>query len=332
MVYETVSFTEVISRNKRALGAVRLEAELIRLQAAKGRELDRGADRMLTLDLIGEAATALGDFFRAMPGSRCRSQVEKPRLGIERARRKNVPAKLFAAAALGLLTKNLRNVPILKPEHQPTGSQIVSSLDVCEELARVAQEAYTVACKNWGRLDLQARVAASEPVARRVVTHSRPDGDAIVSAWLAVRYLFAGEPVEVLFVPRQRVLGCFRPGDCLVDVGNTHDPKNQLYDHKPPALPARYDSCAARMVWAQLLKGGTPVKHLERLVNAVHARDSVRHRSRYREELAWSERRGGFHLELARFQKGGHDDATIFRRLSKWLDDENLKLKIASSR
>ena len=36
---------------------------------------------------------------------------------------------------------------------------------------------------------------------RRVVTHSKPDGDAIASAWLAATYLFPGEHVEVAFVP-----------------------------------------------------------------------------------------------------------------------------------
>ena len=35
---------------------------------------------------------------------------------------------------------------------------------------------------------------------RRVVTHKRPDVDALVSVWLAERYLFSGHPVKVEFL------------------------------------------------------------------------------------------------------------------------------------
>ncbi len=41
-------------------------------------------------------------------------------------------------------------------------------------------------------------------VARRIATHRKPDADAIAASWLAEAYLFAGEKVEVAFVPRRR--------------------------------------------------------------------------------------------------------------------------------
>src|SRR5438045_2621079 len=83
--------------------------------------------------------------------------------------------------------------------------------------------------------------------------------------------------------PRERVLGCFRAGDCLVDVGNTFDPARHLFDHKPPAFPSRHDSCAAKLVWEHLLALGKPVQHLEQLVLAVFAWDSVKRRKEFGE-------------------------------------------------
>jgi hypothetical protein len=124
-------------------------------------------------------------------------------------------------------------------------ARLEPALDLCEHLAEVASPVLRAARKRWGSLDVQVRVRPSEVVTRRIITHANPDGDALVSAWLAERYLFAGEAAEVLFVPRKRVLGCLRPGDCLVDVGNAFDPAHHLFDHKPPALPSRHDSCAA---------------------------------------------------------------------------------------
>jgi hypothetical protein len=41
-------------------------------------------------------------------------------------------------------------------------------------------------------------------VARRIATHREPDADAIAAARLAEAYPFAGEDVEVDFVPRRR--------------------------------------------------------------------------------------------------------------------------------
>ncbi len=53
---------------------------------------------------------------------------------------------------------------------------------------------------------------------RLVLTHSKPDADAIAAAWLAATHLFTGEHVEVAFVARPRH-GWRAPGaDCLVEV------------------------------------------------------------------------------------------------------------------
>jgi hypothetical protein len=153
-----------------------------------------------------------------------------------------------------------------------------------------------------------------------VITHDKVDGDAAAAAWLAERFLFAGEPVEVLFAPRGRVWGAWRAGDCFVGVGNTHDPGHLFFDHKPPAFGSRHDSCAARLVWDQLVKLGRPVRHLRPLVDVVFAGDSARGRARFRGEYAGS-RRAGFHRALADARAVHRIDADVYRAVRRWLDD-----------
>src|SRR4051794_29648478 len=72
--------------------------------------------------------------------------------------------------------------------------------------------------------------ALYEMVTRRIATHRKPDADAIAAVWLAEAYLFAGEDIEVAFVPRCRpgmLAGSF---DCVVDVSNAHDPDRLVFD------------------------------------------------------------------------------------------------------
>ena len=66
---------------------------------------------------------------------------------------------------------------------------------------------------------------------KRILTHKRPDLDAIVSAWLAQDFLFAGEASEVLFVNRKILLQAKQDADCLVDVGNAYQPQRLWFDH-----------------------------------------------------------------------------------------------------
>ena len=72
---------------------------------------------------------------------------------------------------------------------------------------------------------------------RMVVTHAKPDGDAIASAWLAATYLFPGEDVEVAFASRPRPGRPSPDADCVVDIGCLHDPQRHVFDHKPRLSP-----------------------------------------------------------------------------------------------
>lgn len=318
LVYETVSFHEVINRMERALGGVRREAGYITAQVVSDvPSLDRGPDRLLTLALVIEAAGDIAAGLRRLPvidgvpPSAGRGRKAVPTVS-------GSPGKLHAASALGLLAKNARNVPLLKSEHHPIAQELRQALDLCEQMVAVAQPAHRAARAKWGRLDARMRIRPSV-AARRIITHADPDGDALVAAWLAERHLFAGETVEILFVPRERVLGCLRIGDCLVDVGNTLDPARHLFDHKPPALPSRHDSCAAKLVWEHLLASGEPVKHLEDLVLAVFAWDSVKRRQEFAAQ-ATASKRDGFHAALDVAKQQGMNNAALYRHLRRWLN------------
>ena len=158
----------------------------------------------------------------------------------------------------------------------------------------------------------------AETAMRLVITHSKPDGDAIASAWLAARYMFPGEHVEVAFVAR------FRPGqpvpaaDCLVDIGCAFEPQRLAFDHKPPAFVDRNQNCATRLVWEHLLSLGRPVGHLGALVRVVHEGDRSPP-GRPSSELAKS-RSEGFHSRLKQARARGGGDYLLYREMRGWLD------------
>lgn len=233
--------------------------------------------------------------------------------------------KLNAAGALGLIAKNVRNVAALQPAHRPTHEQKGEALRLTVEALRLAMNARDVGQMVFGWADDDCRVRPAREVTRRVITHDKVDGDAVAAAWLAERFLFAGEPAEVLFVPRERVWGAWRVGDCIVDVGNTHDPKHLFFDHKPPAFENRHHYCAAWLVWSHLIKTGRPVRHLKPLVDVVHAGDSAQERVWFKDEYAES-KRAGFHKALADAKAVHRTDADVYRAVRQWLDKHHKKI------
>ena len=147
----------------------------------------------------------------------------------------------------------------------------------------------------------------------RILTHIAPDLDAVVSAWLAQRYLFAGR-AEVHFIPRKIVRERF-PGDCLVDIGNSHDPDRLWFDHKPPAFPDRNQTCAAKLVWEHLLRRGEPLWHLEPLITVTFEGDTRRHSPALKQS-----RLDGPHAELALANRLHATNCERYERMRRWLD------------
>jgi hypothetical protein len=213
---------------------------------------------------------------------------------------------------LGLIAKNVRNVPVLQAEHRPTQNERRIAIDLSDEASRIARRASILVRREFGNADSSCRVGRRSLCSVRIITHSEPDGDAIVSAWLAERFLLVDEVAEVIFVPRPRVIGAHRPGDCLVDVGNTHDPGNLFFDHKRPAFRSRHASCAAKLVWDHVRGLGIDAQDLEPLIRAVFAGDSPKMRPVYEREYRESGT-NGFHAELPRIRGAGASDAETYR-------------------
>jgi len=154
---------------------------------------------------------------------------------------------------------------------------------------------------------------------KRVATHKQPDADAVASAWLTEIYLFAGEEVEVIFVPRHRARQAAPNADCFVDIANMHDPERLCFDHKPPAFADRNATCATKLVWEHLLRLGRPVGHLEALVETVHEGD---HNPPRRPSPALqASRTGGFHAHVAQAHRAGADDGQLYSALRRWLNE-----------
>jgi hypothetical protein len=160
---------------------------------------------------------------------------------------------------------------------------------------------------------------------KRIATHSAPDADALVAAWLAQRFLFPGEASEVVFVPRD-----YRPPpvpahDAVVDVGRAHDPARLLFDHKPPAFEDRDSTCATRLLWEHLLALGRPVAHLADLVQAVHDGDAVSRRGG--SQAYKRSRESGLHALVAAARIQGHPDAGMHALAARWLDGHEAGLR-----
>jgi len=329
LVYETVGFYEVTSRLNRALGYLRIEAQFLKQAAQCKRPPSRLRldDRLLTLDLIAKHAQHLLKLLLNTPtnseaGTPANREAEESEMGC-------VPEKLYAATTLGLVAKNLRDVAVLQREHRPTHEEKKLALYLTRATLKLARTARDATRGKFGPADNSFRIGPKTP-ARRVITHAAVDGDAIVSAWLAERFLFAGESIEVLFLPLGRVLGAYRRGDCLVAVGNTLDAENLFFDCKPPAFVNKFDSCAARLIWDHLIALGFPVKHLRTLVDAVFAEslekaaDSLPAKARFAVEYMNSKRHG-FHKALADAKRKHSTDAKVYRFMRRWLDNHDKK-------
>ena len=152
---------------------------------------------------------------------------------------------------------------------------------------------------------------------KRIVTHKKPDADALVAIWLAARHLFGAEEVDVVFVGRNYILPTDLPPDCVVDVGRAYDPARLVFDHKPPAFPDRNLTCAARLVWEHLLALGEPVHHLRQLIQVIHEGDR-RPAGKHTPALLLSKRQG-FHAYISRLRKSLNDQQ-LYRAARTWLD------------
>jgi hypothetical protein len=100
-----------------------------------------------------------------------------------------------------------------------------------------------------------------------IVTHQRPDLDAILSAYLLKRY--ADVSADVKFVPAGKT---DPTAWAVVDTGGEYDPDSLRFDHHGCG-PDEEDS-AALQVWLYLQQQGVYINHLKPLVDLVHRGDT----------------------------------------------------------
>jgi hypothetical protein len=319
LVYDTVGFHEVTSRLHRVLGSVRQEVQYLDQQIAREQLPDRLPDRLLTLDLIAEHAGTLSRLLAGLevqPGvPRNRAKSPAP----ARSQRKELPAKLHAASALGIIAKNVRNVTVLQPEHLPMAQEKKQALALTKAVRQLASAGQARARRAFGNADGSLRVRSRRQSTCRIITHQAPGVDVLVAVWLTERFLLQDESVEVLFVPRRRALGAYRSGDCLVAVGHTHDPAHRFFDAESSGLPDRAGPGTAELIWKHLRSSGSAVEHLESLISALCAGRPMNPQARSladRAEITTE----GLHATLRRLRSSAATEADVYRTARRWLD------------
>ena len=323
-VFDTTGYSEIGSRIPRSYGQVNKLYQAVA----------RFADRLTDGDRVAEAATcrflnACGELFQAVRRHYRDRPANEPDLtpafNFGRWRdwssapddELRVP-KVVRGLTGGIVymektVRDLRRLPDLPADRQfwPSRLQSHSALVQLFEMIRTL-------------LRIQ-EILAGRPATQRIVTHSKPDGDAVTAVWLAERFLFEGRSAHVSFVAYDYDWASGPPADCVIDMGGLHAPARGLFDHKLPALADRHDSCAARLVWDHLVELGRPVRHLEPLVNVVYAGDSARARSRFKDEFAES-KRAGFHKALKDAKAEHTSDAGVYRVMRQWLNKHDKKM------
>ena len=153
--------------------------------------------------------------------------------------------------------------------------------------------------------------------AAKIATHRTPDADAIVSTWLAQRYLFQNRPSTVQFVGREFGARQFKDFHAVLDVGRAYDPERYFFDHKPPAFSHRDQHCATSLVRDQVSKLGHPVAHLEGLVQVVHDGDAATRRGQ--SEAYARSRTNGLHAIINEARSIATSDQMLYRGVAELL-------------
>jgi hypothetical protein len=162
-----------------------------------------------------------------------------------------------------------------------------------------------------------SRLQRLERGKRRIATHSGPDADAIVAAWIGERFLFRARQCRVEFVDY-----AFRPSseteyDCVVDVGGTFVPARNIFDHKPPAFADRHQSCAAKLIWEKAGKHRA-LPQLAELIELVHDGDAITRRSRSARYA--QSNRTGMHALIRHARNYTQGDQMLYQAIKVYLE------------
>lgn len=157
---------------------------------------------------------------------------------------------------------------------------------------------------------------------RRLATHRKLDADAIVSTWIAERFLFPRQRCQIDFVPRDFKPNLNSPFDAILDVGKRYDPATLTFDHKPPSFDHRDDNCATSLVWEHAINNGVRIKYLKKLVRLVHEGDAATRRNG---SLPYQQsRETGLHAIVRHGREYTHSDLMLYRGVTLYLDAKYL--------
>jgi hypothetical protein len=105
----------------------------------------------------------------------------------------------------------------------------------------------------------------------------------------------------------------------VVDVTNTFEARQLIFDHKPPAFEHRNHTCAAKLVWQYLVSMGQAVHHLASLIEVVHEGDSNPPRKASPELI--QSRTSGLHFLVTSIRSENVSDRELYNTVKLWLDD-----------
>jgi len=318
-VFDTTGYGEVGSRLARAGGGVTKFARAVDLLVATGAGRDERAELdRVAADLLRDCGSLWAEVRRAYATRPKGLTDASTGFSWRPPRDWTGLAPLSARSTLGVLgapaafvrkcLRDLKRVPALPPERRfwPTRGEAHSLGLKLFQMTRLLLGT---------RERLAGRHAATTVT---IVTHARPDADALAAAWLAARYLFAGRRVELAFVTSGHNWAAGPKADCVVDVGGLCDPALGLFDHRPPARAERHETCATELVWRHLTDTDHDVRSVEPLVQAVGAGDNPKGRAN--STAYTSSRSGGFHAVVAAMRARGTSDRETWTVARDWLD------------
>lgn len=146
----------------------------------------------------------------------------------------------------------------------------------------------------------------------KIVTHSSPDLDAIVSVWLLRRYLLRDS--DIIFLTKTSNPSLLERAVAVTDMGRVYDPQTYRFDHKPLKLhPGR---SATSMVY-DFLSIEYNLNYLADLVQLVTDGD-LRHAT---PAVTWS-RKLGPHRLVQQLRLSRQDDYTVYRTTAALLETQ----------
>lgn len=152
----------------------------------------------------------------------------------------------------------------------------------------------------------------------RIATHQKPDADALVSTWIAERFLFSGRECQVEFVSRDFIPQSHDAYDAVLDVGRMHESARLIFDHKPPAFEHRDEECATSLVWRHARTAGQRVGHLRGLVEVVHDGDAATRRQK--SDVYARSRIRGLHALVNSARDYSEGDQMLYQGIATYLD------------